>query len=160
MFHLFTGFYGIAVGVVVLAIVWLLAWWRLKSKGSSFDFDSLGEKGAFEKLHTIYLDIAKFVLGLAAGSIVLLVGSSALHAAKHLPSSFASPLFLLALSILYGILFMVFLTIDYEGYRHHPNSSSYPPFKYARNQALGFGSVFCFCVGYVWLIVIVTRPPS
>ena len=155
MCNLFTGFYGIVVGAAVLVIMWLLACFGTKGKGSSFEFDARGESGAFEKLLATYLDILKFVLGLASGSIVLLVGSSALRKSEHLPSSFASPLFLLTVSILYGILFMVFLTTNYEAYRH--KTSPYTRFKYIRNLALGYGSLFCFCIGYAWLIFIVTH---
>jgi len=74
-----------------------------------------------------------------------------------LPWFFASPLFLLAFSIIYGILFMVFVIFDYEAYRHHPDSQSYTRLKYTKNQALGFSGLFCFCVGYAWLIITVTR---
>ena len=117
-----------------------------------------GQTGAFEKqLLPVYLRLAEFILGLAAASIVLLVGSSAFHAAGRLPWVFASALFVLALSNADGILFMVFLITDCEDYRHHPTSASYTRFKYVRNQALGYGSVGCFCAGYVWLIIVVTR---
>lgn len=153
---MFIGSRGILVGLVILAGAWLVAW-LAKATGSSFDFDAQGEKGAFEKLLAIYLDIAKSILGLASGSIVLLVGSSAFRTAGRLPLSFGSPLFLLALSIVYGILFMVFITGHYEGYRHDPRSSYYTRFRYSRNQAFGFGGLICFCVGYIWLIVIATR---
>lgn len=153
--RLFSGMSGIATGLAVFAMTWLVV--RLRTKGTSFDFDAHAEKGAFEKLLPIYLRLAEFVLGLAAGSIVLLVGSSAFRANGRLPGAFASPLFLLSISILYGVLFSVFLTYDYETYRHRPGAPSYTRFKYTRNQALGFGSLICFCVGYVWLIVIVTE---
>lgn len=128
----------------------------LGRRGNSFDFDAEGESGEFEKRLTSYIDISKFILGLASGSIVLLVGSSALRKAESLPTYFASPLFLLALSILYGILFMAFLTTNYEAYRH--KTYDYTKFKYTRNAALGYSSLFCFCIGYAWLIFIVTRP--
>jgi hypothetical protein len=156
MCDLFTGFCGIVVGVAVV-IMWLLALACLvtKGKGGPFDFDAQGESGAFEKLLATYLDILKFVLGLASGSIVLLVGSSALRKSEHLPSSFASPLFLLTMSILYGIFCMVLLTGNYEAYRH--KTSPYTRFKYTRNLALGYSSLSCFCIGYVWLIFIVTH---
>lgn len=154
--HLFAGFWGLVVGLGILALVWGTVC-LVTAKFSSFNFDAQGEKGAFEKLLPIYLRVAEVVIGLAAGSIVLLVGSSAFHAGGRLPWIFASPLFVLALSIIYGILFMVFLIFDYEGYRHHPNSDSYTWVKYTRNQALGFGGLLCFCVGYMWLVVIVTR---
>ncbi|SRR6266702_4636052 len=119
------------------------------------NFDAGGEGGAFEKLLATYLDLTKFVLGLAAGSVVLLVGSSAFRPEGRLLSSFASPLFLLAMSIFYGILFMVRLTTHYEAYRHE--TAPYTRFKYTINQACGYGSLVCFLVDYCWLIFIVTR---
>jgi hypothetical protein len=156
MCNLFSGFCGLVAGVSVFVIMLLLAYLMKGRGGSSYDFDAGGEPGEFEKRLATYIDISKFILGLASGSIVLLVGSSALHTSAHLPTSFASPLFLLALSILYGILFMVFLTTDYEAYRH--KTVDYTPRKYVINQALGYSSLFCFCTGYAWLIFIVTRP--
>jgi hypothetical protein len=156
MSHLFPGFNGIVVGLATFILVWLVVC-LLTGRASSFEFDAPGEKGAFEKLLPIYLHAAEFILGLAAGSIVLLVGSSAFRASGRLPWFFDSPLFLLAFSIIYGIFFMVFLIFDYEGYRHHPTLNSYTRFKYTRNQALGFGALLCFCIGYLWLLIAVSR---
>ena len=141
---------GMAVLVVIIGLLVYLG-----EKQGEYDFDVEGAPGEFEKRLAAYLDISKFMIGLASGSIVLLVGSSALHKSELLPSSFASPLVLLALSVLYGILFIVFLATDYEAYRH--KTSKYTRFKYTRNQALGYSSLFCFCIGYAWLIFIVTR---
>lgn len=100
---MFNGFGGITTGLVLFGAIWLVAW--LRTKGTSFEFDPQREKGAFEKILTPYLDLSKFILGLASGSIVLLVGSSAFHSSQHLLESFASPLFLLGLSVLYGVFF-------------------------------------------------------
>jgi hypothetical protein len=148
---LFSGFYGIVVGLAILSLIWMVSLWT--TKGIAFEFDAHGAKGAFATLLHTYLDIAKFVLGLAGGSIVLLVGSSSFRSNGRLPAGFASPLFLLVLSILYGILFMVFLVVNYEEYSHNP--ASYTRHRYARNQALGYGALCCFCVGYAWLILAV-----
>jgi hypothetical protein len=102
-----SGLSGLVVSWAVLGITWLITHWT--TLGGSFDFDSHGEKGAFEKLLPLYLDLAKFILGLASGSIVLLVGSAAFRSNGRLPAGFAEPLFLLGMSVVYGILFMVFL---------------------------------------------------
>ena len=153
---MFPGSTGSLVGLIILIVTWL--WCLLATKGFiSFDFDAKGETGAFEKQLSTYLDIAKLILSLASGSVVLLVGSSALRDKGNLPRSFASPLFLLAESILYGILFMVFLTSDYEGYRHSQDGSYYTRFKYSRNQAFGYAGLFCFLTGYFWLIVVAVK---
>ena len=148
------GFWGIIISVALFLVVWFFVWLgKIKQKGP-FAFDPKGEPGAFEKLLQIYLDIMKFLLGLASGSIVLLVGSSALRESELLPAEFASPLFILAASILYGLLLMVFLTTNYESYRH--GTVDYSKFMYTRNLALGFSSLLSFCIGYIWLIYVVT----
>src|ERR1700693_5344918 len=71
---LFAGFPGVATTVGLFALVWLIIFFT--SKGKPVVFDPGGKHGEFGKrLLPMYLDITKFVLGLAAGSIVLLVGS-------------------------------------------------------------------------------------
>jgi hypothetical protein len=154
---LFPGFPGIATAVGLLALIWLIIY--LKSKGTPVVFDPGGKHGEFGKrLLPMYLDITKFVLGLAAGSIVLLVGS--LNFSQSIGRSlrpFASPLFLVAMSIIYGVLFMILLALNYEYHLHHPNDPrSYTRFQYTRNQSLGFSALVCFCISYMWLIAVAT----
>lgn len=120
----------------------------------NFNFEPPGEKGAFEKWLANYFYIAKIIIGLASGSIVLLVGSASFRSTGLLPASFASPLCLLGMSILYAVFFMVFEMLNYEDYRH--GTRPYSRFKYSRNLGLGFGGLVSFCVGYMWLIFIVT----
>ncbi len=114
MIDLFAGFWGIVTGIVILIILGLLAVSNTQ-KGASYHFDAQGKKGAFENLLRAFIDISKFIVGLASGSIALIVGSSAFRPTGHLPPSFAAPLFLLVLSVIYGIGFMMFLTTDYGG---------------------------------------------
>src|SRR5580692_761835 len=105
---LFPGFPGVATAAGLFAVTWLITF--LKSRGQPVVFDPGGKHGEFGKrLLPMYLDITKFVLGLAAGSIVLLVGSLNINQSSARPSlrSFASPLFLVAMSIIYGVLFMI-----------------------------------------------------
>ncbi len=155
---LFPGFPGVATAVGLFALIWLVVY--LKSKGQPVVFDPEGKHGEFgNRLLPMYLDITKFVLGLAAGSIVLLVGSlNFTQSNARSLKSFASPLYLVAMSIIYGVLFMIFLTLNYEYHLHHPHDpSSYTRFKYTRNQSLGFGALVCFCISYIWLIAAATR---
>jgi hypothetical protein len=152
---LFPGFPGVATAVGLFVAIWLLIY--LRTKGQPVVFDPGNKHGEFGKrLLPMYLDITKFVLGLAAGSIVLLVGSLNFNQ-SHARSlgSFASPLFLVAMSIIYGVLFMILLTLNYEHHLHQPNS--YTRFKYTRNQSLGFSSLLCFCISYMWLIAAATK---
>jgi hypothetical protein len=154
----FAGFAGIVTAVGLFAVIWFIVF--LRTKGESFTFDPGGNDGEFGKsLLPMYLDIAKFVLGLAAASIVFcLFGSSNLGQSNtHALKSFASPLLLVAMSIIYGVLFMIFLVLNYEDHRKRPNSNSYTRFKYTRNQAFGFSALACFCLGYTWLVVAATR---
>jgi hypothetical protein len=157
--------HGIEVGVGLFLAAWLLAWLQLWPSGQiswlkklvrnhNFNFEPPGEKGAFEKLLGKYMDISKAIIGLASGTIALVAGSASFRATGKLPASFASPLCLLAVSILYAVLFMVFEMLNYEDFRHGANR--YSRFKYSRNMGLGFGGLLCFCVGYIWLVFIVT----
>jgi heme/copper-type cytochrome/quinol oxidase subunit 3 len=128
-------------------------------KADFYDMDAKGKAGTFDPRLANYLDIAKFVLGLASGSVVLLVGSTTFHeGGPHLlPTSYASPLYLLVISVICGIFFMMLETLDYEAYQHNPKS--YTGFKYSRNIALGIGFLLCFLSGYAWLTVIATAHP-
>ena len=155
----FPGCYGFVVGLLLLLLTWLLAYFTLPKGQFNFDFPNEGGslQGSFLPLLSSYIDIAKYTLGLASGSIVLLVGAAAFHSdgRVHLPSSFANPLFLLVLSILWGVFFMALMMVDYEAYRH--GTRPYTRFKYSRTLALGFGCLLCFCIGYAWLAFVVTR---
>jgi hypothetical protein len=155
---LLPGFPGIATALGLFVVVWLIVW--LKTKSAPFHFDPGGVEGEFGKgLLPIYLDITKLILGIAAGSIVLLVGSSNLvqQSSGRSLRSFASPMFMVAMSIIYGVLFMTFLVVRYEHHRHNPALKSGTRFQYAGNQALGFSALSCFCIGYAWLVVDATR---
>ena len=166
----FSGFHGIEVGICMFLVarpfawlgLWLcskthpeMSWFKRLVSNHNFNFEPPGEKGGFEKLLANYLDIAKVVIGLASGSIVLLVGSASFRSIGRLSASFASPLSLLALCILYAVLFMVFEILNYEDFRH--GTRPYSRFKYSRNLALGFGGLLCFFIGYMWLIYVVTE---
>jgi hypothetical protein len=73
-------------------------------KNVNYNLDPKGVQNAFEPFLAKYLKLAETMIGLATGSIVLLVGSSALHGEPgHVPKACASPLFLLAFTILSGI---------------------------------------------------------
>src|SRR6204780_5503089 len=150
---LFPGFPGVVTAVGLFALIWFIVY--LTTRGQPVVFDPGNKHGEFGKtLLPMYLDITKFVLGLAAGSIVLLVGSLNLNqsSARSL-KSFASPLFLVAMSIIYGVLFMILLALNYEYHLHHPNDPrSYTRSQYTRNQSLGFGALVYFCISYMWLI--------
>lgn len=143
----------------LFAGIWFITY--LKARGQPAVFDPQGQHGEFGRnlLH-VYLDIAKTVLGLAAGSIVLLVGAMNFSpaGARHSLTAFASPLFLVAMSIIYGVLFMILLVLSYEHHLHHPNEpGAYTVLRFSRNQSLGFSALVCFCISYIWLIFDATR---
>jgi hypothetical protein len=154
----FAGLPGIVTALSLFVVIWLTVF--LRTKGESFTFDSGDNDGEFGKrLLPIYLDIAKFIMGLAAASIVFcLFGSSSAGQPNARPLKFfASPLFVVAMSIIYGVLFMSFLVLNYEQHRSRPGSNSYTRFRYTRNQSFGFSALACFCVGYTWLVAVATR---
>lgn len=90
----------------------------LSRRGRNFNLDPKNVPGTFEPFLTKYLRVAEFVIGLATGSIVLLVGSAALHSQGRVPWFYASPLVLLAWSVIFGTFFMVWMIYEYEDHSH------------------------------------------
>jgi hypothetical protein len=152
MFHslnCFAGERAVITGSLIPPALWCVAFYT--KKDVNFYLDANGKEGAFEPFLAKYLKLAEIMIGLATGSIVLLVGSSALHGEPgHVPKSYASPLFLLAFTVLYGLLFSVWMTFHYEMYQH---DQKHPRWAYALSETLGFSGISCFVIGYVWLIV-------
>ncbi len=152
MWHPFPGFSGLTLGPALFIVIGTASY--LTKEYESYNLDPKGEKGEFEKFLVKYVRLSEFIIGLATGSIVLLVGSSALHGqGGHLPWFFASPLLLLAWCVVFGIGFMVWLTRNYEEYQH---GNPHTKLGYTLSETLGFTSLACFGVGYFWLIFQVT----
>ena len=153
MFHPFAGFCGAFLGLLIFPAFYLFLY--LTKEFESYNLDPQGKTGAFEPFLAKYIRLAEFMIGLATGSIVLLVGSSALHGQNgRLPWQYASPLLLLGWCVLYGLVFMAWLILHYEGHQHgdrHTKAS------YSFSETLGFSSLTCFVIGYWWLIIAVTR---
>jgi hypothetical protein len=144
---------GIITSFVVPILLWCFFYSRRRNI-RAYNLDPQGRPGAFEPLLQKYLHLAEFTIGLATGSIVLIVGASFLHGKEgHLPWFYASPLLTLAGSVLAGIVFMAFLILNYEEVQH---GNPHTPVAYAATETAGFTSLLLFIVGYVWLIVAVT----
>jgi hypothetical protein len=153
MWHPFPGFVGVIIGPLVAAAVFAASYFT--KKHSAYNLDPLGKSGGFEPLLSKYIRAAEFVIGLATGSIVLLVGSSALHAqGGRLPWFYASPLLVLGWCVVFGVGFIVWLIHSYEEYQH---GNPHTKLIYTISETLGFGSLACFCLGYIILVFIVTR---
>jgi hypothetical protein len=147
------GFSGAVIGPIVLFSVWAACYRNKESEW--YNLDPQAKPGAYEPLLSKYIRASEFIIGLATVSIVLLVGSSALHAqAGRLPWFYASPLLLLGWSVIFGVAFMVWLIFTYEEYQH---GNKHTKLVYSISEALGFSSLGCFCLGYILLIFLVTR---
>jgi hypothetical protein len=156
MCHLPAGISGLLVGFVIFLIMGVLIRFTITRKPGNYDLDPKGIAGAFEPFLAKYLRVGEFIVGLAAASIVLLLGSSALHNnnSGSLPSFYASPLLLLGCCVVYGIAFMVWLTYHYEDYQH---GAKHTRAAYTFSLTVGFSALVCFVVGYGWLIFRFTR---
>lgn len=144
-----SGLSGLIVGLAIFPSLWFACYLPLDP--GPFDLDPKGRPGAFEPFLSKYLRLGEFIVGLATGSIVLLIGSANLHGQGGgvLPSFYASPLVLLGWCVLYGVGFMTWLLYHYEMHRH---GEAHTRKKYALSLSLGFSSLACFVVGYGWLI--------
>jgi len=151
--HMPPGAPGLIVGLGVFPLLGLPIYLSLGE--GPFNLDPLNVWNAFEPFLAKYLRLGEFIVGLATGSIVLLVGSSALRGqGLSMPWYYASPLYLLCSCALWGIGFMVWLTYHYENYQH--GEVKHTRKAYALSLALGFSSLVCFLLGYAWLIFTVT----
>jgi hypothetical protein len=153
MWHLFPGFSAVVIVPTSFAAIYGLSY--REHKHGPFELDPKDKPGGYELFLVKYLRLSEFVIGLATGSIVLLVGSSALRGqGGHLPWFYSTPLLLLSGSVFYGVCFMAWQIYDYEMYQHKtPHTRE----GYALSEALGFSSLLCFALGYIWLIFAVTR---
>jgi len=149
---LFAGFPGVLMVCTLPGAVWAFCY--SNKEHSAYNLDPKGKPGAFEPLLQKYLRLAEFTIGLATGSIVLLAGSSVLHGKDgRLPWFYASPLLVLAGSVLSGIAFMAYLILCYEEVQHgNPHTAR----AYALIETFGFTSLLLFIIGYVWLILAIT----
>src|SRR4051794_866055 len=117
MIHLPGGTTGI-VGGPLIAVVLGTVLYSTK-KHEAYNLDPQNIPNAFEPFLAKYIRLAEFMVGLATGSIVLLVGSSAFHGqAGRLPWIYATPLMFLAWCVLFGIVFMTWLIFNYEEHLH------------------------------------------
>ena len=140
---------SVAVGVGVFALC------RSTKEFEKYNLGPGGDTKAYEPILVRYLRLAEFVIGLATGSIVLIVGSSALHGQSgRLPWFYASPLILIASCVVYGVGFMAAQLVTMEEVLHgNPHTAR----NYALNETLGYSSLLCFLAGYIWLVFSVTN---
>jgi hypothetical protein len=61
-----------------------------------------------------------------------------------------SPLAVLAFSVVYGLVFMVYMIRNFEEFLGYNN---YTRSRFVKSAALGLSALTCFCLGYVWLVV-------
>jgi hypothetical protein len=156
MCHPPAGTWGLLIAFAAFPVLWTLIRFTIAREPGSRKLDPQGTWNAFEPFLAKYLRIGEFIVGLAAGSIVLLLGSSVLRGnGGNLPSYFASPLLLLGCCVGYGIAFMVWLTYHYEDYQHNSTIHTRPA--YVFSLTLGFSAFACFFIGYAWLIFRFTR---
>ena len=153
MWHPFPGFTGVILGPLVLTAIGTQRY--LTKESEDYNLDPKGKPGTFEPFLVKYIRAAEFIIGLATGSIVLLVGSSTLHSqGGRLPWFYASPLVLLGWCVIYGVAFIVWLIHSYEDYQHFDHHSKWT---FTVSETLGFSTLACFCLGYMLLIFLVTR---
>lgn len=153
MWHPFSGFSGSIASVVIFGGLWTGC--RALKKYDTYNLGPGGSPQAYEPILNRYLRLAEFIIGVATGSIVLIIGSSAFHGqGGRLPWFYGSPLVLIAFSVVYGIGFMVYQVTTFEDALHgNPHTAA----RYALNETFGYSSLICFIVGYIWLIICATN---
>lgn len=144
--HLVAGTGGLLTAIVIF-LTCLVAAYKTTSPGE-YTFEPRGQ-GSFELRSGNYARLVEIIIGLATGSIVLLAGSSIFRSGGRLPWFYGSPLVLLAMSVIYALTFLALLVRAYENFLH--DDRSYTRSAHVFNVSLGFASLICFAVGYLWL---------
>jgi len=141
------GVRGCLTGIGIFLVLYVLAWRSINP--DNYTFEPHGRPpGSYEPILARYSKLAELIVGLATSSIVLLAGSSVFRSAGKLPKGYGSPLVLLAMSVIWGVLFVGWSNYNYEEWQHH---NTYSHHRYRFSFALGFAGLLCFAVGYVWL---------
>ena len=154
MWHPFPGFSGLLTSCGIGLALWLTLH-RMNSKVVAYNLGPGGDPQAYEPILLRYIRFAEFMIGLATGSIVLIVGSSAIHGqGGKLPWFYAPPLLLVANSVIFGLAFMASQLVTMENGLHgNPHTTA----SYTLNETLGYSSLVCFVCGYFWLVIAVTN---
>ncbi len=105
-------------------------------------FPIASDTATFEPLLKQYVDVAKFLITIAAATIGF---------AGFRDADVDTAKLFLAFSIGFGLLFCVLVTLFYEDYLH--DLTSYKPFKCALVESLGVSSLTCFAIGYFYWAV-------
>lgn len=151
--HLFAGFSGAVCTLTIGVTVWIER--RRSKQAEKYNLGPGGDPKEYEPILARYIRFAEFMIGLATGSIVLIVGSSALHGqGGHLPWFYASPLLIICGSVVYGLLFMAAQLVTMEESLH---GNPHTAFSYALNETFGYSCLLCFLIGYIWLVFAVTN---
>ena len=100
MCHFPPGTAGLAFGIILFVAIWLTTY--CPCPFASVTFEPRGP-GSFDSRLLNYTKAAETVIGLASGSVILLVGSSVLRTNSRLPWYFASPLVLLGLAVSFSV---------------------------------------------------------
>jgi hypothetical protein len=122
MMYLFpAGVLGVIAGVFLLLLCYIVS--RRKIREGTWAF------GSFEAGMTSYLRVVEIIIGLATASIVLLGNSSAIRVNGRLPGRYGSPLVLLAMSVIYLVLFIGMLVYTYEQAKHKRESFTHRKYR-------------------------------
>lgn len=151
--HPFPGASGSVTAVAVGGMLWVYR--RGVKEYPQYKLSATGDPRDYEPIMNKYIRLAEFLIGISTGSVVLIIGSSALHGQGiRLPWFYASPLILMASSVIYGMTFMACQILTWEEVINgNPHSASL----YALNETFGFSGLLTFLIGYVWLIIAATN---
>jgi hypothetical protein len=147
--HLFPGFSGSIISIAIIGGMWVFR--RATKKFSIYNLGPGGNPVAYEPIMNRYIRLAELMVGAATISVIFLVESSAVRdvSSGRIAWIFASPLIIVAASVLYGICFIASQILTFENVLHgNPHTAN----SYALNETLGFSGLLCFIVGFIWLI--------
>ena len=149
--HLPPGFSGLMAALILL-IAWVVSY--SGKKYVSYDLDPKGVIGTFEPILARYLRIAEFIIGVATPGQSCSSGFVIIAREVVLALGLRFPVAALGMQRNLRCQFMACLIMNDENVRH---GNPHTPARYALSETFGFGSLGCFCAGYIFLVVLVTR---
>ncbi len=123
-----------------IVCITLLMWLALSIvlRGKSFEFDSIGARYSFHSVFAVYREIYTGI-AVFGGLLAMVVAHGSVYRV------------ILALASVYALLFVLWLTFQYEGYQHaryaKDGRSLYTGWKYAATLTLGVLSPILLAVG-------------
>jgi hypothetical protein len=150
--------FGLGMFVYITIKAWRYQdWYHFFDPKHNSDPRLKEEDGDFKEHWSHYEGLAKLAITLSAGALAFLINAIANEKPPIGPFeqrlTDVAPIVVgfFGASILFLIMFLLWMAYCYEDYSHKPEHNSYSAWKYALTVSLGLMGFFAFMCGFGWL---------